>query len=258
MVRVPCRRIMRRMSRSARLFDLLHVLRSHRRAVSGQALAQQLGVSIRTLYRDIASLQAQGAQIEGEPGVGYVLKPGFVLPPLMFRPEEIEALVLGARWVAQQTDAGLAAAARSALARIAAVLPPDLRYDLEASALLVALSPTSQSADHEPATPPVAPELLRQAVRTEHKLRMGYADAQGAVSERVIWPFALAYFERARVLMAWCELRQDFRYFRTDRITRAELLEARYPRRKQALLKAWRDTLAPEKRYTILPETDSM
>jgi len=246
------------MSRSARLFDLLHLLRSHRRAVSGPALAEQLGVSIRTLYRDIASLQAQGAQIEGEPGVGYVLKPGFELPPLMFRPEEIEALVLGARWVAQQTDAGLAASARSALARIAAVLPRDLRHDLEASAVLVALSPTGQSADGEPVTPHVAPELLRQAVRTEHKLRLRYADAQGAASERVVWPFALAYFERARVLMCWCELRQDYRYFRIDRIASAELLEARYPQRKQALLKAWRASLAPEKRYTILPETDSM
>lgn len=95
-------------------------------------------------------------------------------------------------------------------------------------------------------------------MRTEHKLRIRYQDAQGALSERVIWPFALAYFERARVLMGWCELRQDFRYFRTDRIASAALLEARYPQRKQALLKAWRNTLQPEKRYTILPETDSM
>lgn len=246
------------MSRSARLFDLIHLLRSHRRAVSGQALAQQLGISIRTLYRDIASLQAQGAQIEGEPGVGYLLKPGFVLPPLMFTPEEVESLVLGARWVAQQTDDGLAAAARSALARIAAVLPPEQRHDLEASALLVAINPGSQSADQEPLPQTAPPELLRKAVRTEHKLRITYQDAQGAPSERVVWPFALAYFERARVLMGWCELRQDYRYFRTDRIASAELLEARYPQRKQALLKAWRNTLAPEKRYTILPETDSM
>mgnify|MGYP002720444194 FL=1 len=240
------------------MYKRQHLLRSHRRAVSGQALAQQLGISIRTLYRDIASLQAQGAQIEGEPGVGYLLKPGFVLPPLMFTPEEVESLVLGARWVAQQTDAGLAAAARSALARIAAVLPPEQRHDLEASALLVAINPGGHSADHEPLPQTAAPALLRQAVRTEHKLRIRYQDAQGALSERVIWPFALAYFERARVLMGWCELRQDFRYFRTDRIASAALLEARYPQRKQALLKAWRNTLQPEKRYTILPETDSM
>lgn len=253
-----CRTIIRRMSRSARLFDLLHALRSHRRAVSGQTLAQQLGISIRTLYRDIASLQAQGAQIEGEPGVGYVLKPGFVLPPLMFKPEEVEALVLGARWVAQQTDDSLSSAARSALARIAAVLPAEQRHDLEASALLVGMSPGAQSADHEPLPVTVAHELLRKAVRTERKLLVTYQDAQGAPSQRVVWPFALAYFERARVLMCWCELRQDYRYFRTDRIASAELQDARYPQRKQALLKAWRATLAPDKRYTILPETDSM
>jgi predicted DNA-binding transcriptional regulator YafY len=246
------------MSRSARLFDLLHLLRSHRRAVSGQVLAQQLGISIRTLYRDIASLQAQGAQIEGEPGVGYLLKPGFVLPPLMFTPEEVESLVLGARWVAQQTDAGLAKAARSALARIAAVLPPEQRHDLEASALLVAIHPSGQSADQEPLAQTAAPELLRQAVRAERKLHIHYQDAQGAPSQRVVWPFALAYFERARVLMGWCELRQDFRYFRTNRIAHAELQDERYPQRKQALLKAWRLTLSADKRYTILPETDSM
>ena len=244
------------MSRSARLFDLLQTLRRHRRAVSGQVLAQGLGISIRTLYRDIASLQAQGARIEGSPGVGYALRPGFVLPPLMFTPEEIEALALGARWVAQRADGGLADAARSALAPMGAVLPPELRHELEASALLVAASPSAD--DQAPLAETVAPALLRKAVRTERKLHIVYQDAHGAQSERTVWPFALAYFERVRVLMCWCELRQDFRYFRTERITSADLLEARYPRRKQALLKAWRLTLDPAQRYTILPETDSM
>ncbi len=243
------------MSRSVRLFNLLQTLRRHRRAVSGQVLAQGLGISIRTLYRDIASLQAQGAQIEGAPGVGYALKPGFMLPPLMFTPEEIEALVLGARWVGQRADGALADAAHNALARISAVLPPELRHDLEASALLVAVS---HHADQEPLADTVAPELLRKAVRTERKLHIDYQDAQGARSERTVWPFALAYFERARVLMCWCELRQGFRYFRTDRIANADLLDERYPQRKQALLKAWRLTFNPEQRYTILPETDNM
>ena len=242
------------MSRSARLFDLLQTLRRHRRAVSGQVLAQELGISIRTLYRDIATLQAQGAQIEGAPGVGYALKPGFVLPPLMFTPEEVEALALGGRWVAQHADGALADAAHNALARISAVLSPELRHDFEASALLVAVS---NYADQEPLAETVAPELLRKAVRIERKLHIVYQDAQGAQSERTVWPFALAYFERVRVLMCWCELRQDFRYFRTDRIAKANLLDARYPQRKQALLKAWRLTFSPEQRYTILPETDS-
>ena len=126
------------MSRATRLFALLDALRRHRRPISGKALAEELGVSIRTLYRDIASLQEQGAAIEGEPGVGYLMKPGFLLPPLMFTAEELEALVLGMRWVAHRGDSSLADPARNVLARIAAVLPPALRYEVEASALLVA------------------------------------------------------------------------------------------------------------------------
>ncbi len=112
------------MSRAERLLDLVQVLRRHRGPVSGRHLAETMGVSLRTLYRDIASLQAQGAAIEGEPGLGYVLRPGFTLPPLMFREEEIEALVLGMRWVATRTDGPLASAAGDALAKIAAVLRP--------------------------------------------------------------------------------------------------------------------------------------
>src|SRR6516225_364885 len=105
------------MSRAERLLDLIQILRRHRRPVAGKLLAEELGISLRTLYRDIASLQAQGAGIEGEAGIGYVLKPGFMLPPLMFSEEEIEALVLGSRWVAERGDQRLAAAAKNALAR---------------------------------------------------------------------------------------------------------------------------------------------
>jgi predicted DNA-binding transcriptional regulator YafY len=239
------------MSRSERLFDLLHALRRHRRPVSGQVLAHQVGVSIRTLYRDIATLQAQGAEITGEPGVGYVLKPGFLLPPLMFSPEEIEALVLGTRWVAGRTDARLADAARSAMARIAAVLPAELRAELEQSALIVGLHPAAP-------VDTVAPELLRQAVRAERRLRIAYRDASGALSQRVVWPFAIAFFEPTRVLLAWCELRAGFRHFRTERIVEAELLGERYPRRGPALLKAWSQQALQTHGRTILPEIDSM
>jgi predicted DNA-binding transcriptional regulator YafY len=236
------------MSRSERLFDLLHALRRHSRPVSGKALAGEISVSIRTLYRDIASLQAQGAEIEGEPGVGYILRPGFLLPSLMFPPEEIEALALGARWVAGRADGRLADSALSALARIAAVLPQELRGAIEGSALLVgqgAKAPEDR----------IAPDLLRKAIRAERKLRLIYRDAAGALSQRIVWPFALAFFERSRVLMGWCELREDFRNFRTDRIEAAELIESRYPKRRQALLKAWRQS---ERAAcgAILPETD--
>ncbi|WP_395943244.1 helix-turn-helix transcriptional regulator [Brevundimonas sp.] len=222
------------MSRSERLFDLLNALRRHRRPVSGQVLADEMGISLRTLYRDIASLQAQGATIEGEPGVGYVLKPGFLLPPLMFTPEEIEALVLGSRWVADRADARMRDAALGALARIAAVVPPDLKDEMETSALLVV-----------PGAPfpvdVVDPALLRKAIRTERRLKLCYRDEAGKASERVVWPFALVFFDRVRLLLAWCELREDFRSFRTDRVVEAEVMEARYPARRQALLKTWRE-----------------
>src|SRR6266508_1658734 len=126
------------MSRAQRLLDLIQLMRGYRRPVSGAVLAEALGISLRTLYRDIETLNAQGAQIDGEPGVGYVLRPGFMLPPLMFSEEEIEAIVLGSRWVADRTDAALSGAARSALAKIsAAVLPPDLKDGLDTSGLLI-------------------------------------------------------------------------------------------------------------------------
>ena len=127
------------LSRAQRLIHLIQLLRSHRFPVAGAHLAAELGISLRTLYRDISALQAQGASIEGEPGLGYVLRPGFMLPPLMFSEEEIEALVLGSRWVADRGDGRLKEGAKSALHKIAAVLPADLRNTLDATTLLVGL-----------------------------------------------------------------------------------------------------------------------
>lgn len=220
------------MSRAERLLDLLQVLRRHRRPVSGRTLAEEVGVSLRTLYRDIAALQAQGARIEGEAGVGYVLQPGYMLPPLMFSAEEIEALVLGMKFVARRTDEPLGRAAANALARIAAVLPAELTRELDASSLLVGPMKTGESVDLA---------LLRRAIRAEEKLEIAYLDLGGARSERTIWPFALTFFETARVLVAWCELRQGFRHFRTDGLLHARETGTRYPRRRTALLKEWRD-----------------
>jgi predicted DNA-binding transcriptional regulator YafY len=227
------------LSRSERLLALLQALRRRRRPVSGRVLADELGVSLRTLYRDIVSLQSQGAEIEGEAGLGYVLKPGFWLPPLMLSGEEIEALVLGARWVGARTDEALAHAARDAIAKITAVLPPSLRDDVEASTLLV---PGKMSND---AAPDLAP--IRAAIRSERKLALAYRDAQGASTERTVWPFGVGYFDEARVVMAWCELRQGFRHFRADRIASCRTLEARYPLSCQRLLKDWRlgENVAP-------------
>jgi len=221
-------------SRAERLLDLLQILRRHRYPVSGATLAAELDISLRTLYRDIAALQRQGAAIEGEAGLGYVLRPGFMLPPLMFAEEEIEALVLGSRWVADRADSPLAAAARNALAKIAAVLPADLRNELDTSALLVGPGEPLAAGDAELS-------VIRWAIRAEHKLDIRYRDRTESESHRTIWPFALAFFDRVRVVVAWCELRQAFRHFRTDRIAALTATETRYPRRRQALLKAWRE-----------------
>ncbi|SMC43475.1 YafY family protein [Rhizobium sp. RU36D] len=221
------------MSRSERLLSLLQILRRYRQPVSGATLAAELGISLRTLYRDIASLQAQGADIEGEAGIGFVLRPGYMLPPLMFTRDEIEALMLGFRFVTQRTDEALSAAAGEALAKINSVLPEDLRRDMADIGLLVGPGPALPV--HR-----VDLALLRQALRAERPLDIDYRDQNGTVSQRTIWPCALGYFDGVRVLIAWCTLRQGFRHFRTDRLEKAMLGEGRYPMRRAALLKEWR------------------
>ena len=221
-------------SRAARLLQLLEHLRTHRHPVAGAQLAQAQGVSLRTLYRDIATLREQGAQIEGDPGVGYVLRPGFTLPPLMFSADELEALVLGARWVAgHAADPELARAARDAVQRIGAVLPPELRLAVETSGLFV------PARAHAPSPAPWLP-VLRRAIRDEHALLLHYRDEGGAVTQRRIWPFAMAFFDQARLIAAWCELRQDFRHFRADRVVDLADSGTRYPERRHTLIRRWR------------------
>jgi predicted DNA-binding transcriptional regulator YafY len=228
-------------SRAQRLLDLIQLLRRHRYPVSGAALAGELGVSLRTVYRDIDTLIAQGARIDGEAGVGYVLRPGFMLPPLMFSEDEIDALVLGSRWVAERADEPLSEAARNALAKIVAVLPQDMRDEVDAGGLLIGPGEPIAAGDAELGT-------IRQAIRTEHKLSIAYMDKNGERTRRTVWPFALGFFDRVRVVAAWCELRGDYRHFRTDRIAALRLSEKRYPRRRHALLKEWRarEGVAPQ------------
>ncbi len=191
-------------------------------------------MSLRTLYRDIETLKAEGAHIDGEAGVGYVLRPGFMLPPLMFSEEEIEALVLGWRWVHQRADRELANAAANVLAKIGAVLPKDLREALDDSGMLIAPGEPIAAGDAQ------LPKI-RQAIRTERKIGIAYRDKDGAPTKRTIWPFAVGFFEKVRVVVAWCELRQDYRHFRTDRIATLTMTDRRYPRRRQAMLKDWRE-----------------
>jgi predicted DNA-binding transcriptional regulator YafY len=236
-VRARAARMGGTMSRTERLLDLLQVLRRHRTPVTGPALARELGVSVRTLYRDIATLRGQGARIEGEPGLGYLLRPGFTLPPLMFTSDELEALVLGSRWVARRSDdRSLAAAAADALAKIGAVLPDPLRREVDAATLLVGPpAPHAAAVDSAP---------VREAIRREQKLAVAYEDAAGRRTTRTIWPFAIGFFEHARVVVAWCETRRGFRHFRLDRMTLLERPGARYPRARAALLAEWRQGLA--------------
>jgi len=202
--------------------------------VTAQRLATELSVSVRTIYRDIETLAAQGASIAGEAGVGFVMRPGFMLPPLMFRDEEIEALILGSRWVAQLPDAPLARAAADLVAKIMAVLPDRLQHRVE-DASLFAVPRTAAALDR------IDAGVLREAIREERKLRIAYLSGDDKETMRVIWPIAIAFFERVRVVVAWCELREAFRHFRTDRITAVELTAERLPRRRPQLLSAWRE-----------------
>ncbi|KRQ02461.1 helix-turn-helix transcriptional regulator [Bradyrhizobium manausense] len=220
------------MSRAQRLLDVIQLLRRHRRPVAAGRLAEELGVSLRTIYRDIETLKGQGAHIDGEAGLGYVLRPGFMLPPLMFSEEEIEALVLGGRWVAAQPDEPLGKAAKNVLAKIAAVLPDDLQRSLETSGLMVAR--------RDPAAGDAELPVIRAAIRNERKLRIVYSDEGDNRSNRTIWPIALGFFDRVRMVAAWCESRSDYRHFRTDRIVSITLTERRYPRRRPDLLREWR------------------
>lgn len=222
------------MSRAERLLDLIEEFRRHRRPIAGNNLAQAMGVSIRTLYRDIASLRALGADIEGEAGVGYVLRSGFHLPPIMFSAEEVDALVLGAMWVADKGDAALVEAARKAMARLTAIMPIELVDRVEARYVVVGQSEASNQDNIDMA-------IVRQTIHKEHKLLIQYCDAKGQHSERIIWPFMLIFFNGGRLISAWCELRNCIRHFRTDRISSISEISSRYPSRRHKLLKLWRD-----------------
>jgi predicted DNA-binding transcriptional regulator YafY len=201
----------RDMNRTERLFALMDALRRHRRPVTAASLADELGVSMRTIYRDVQVLIGLGAPIDGEAGLGYLLRPGFFLPPLMFSEDELEALVLGTQWVARQSDSALTQAASNALAKIAAASPKDLRDAMANTGLWVATV--------ESARPAVDIRIVREAIRREQTLRIAYVAETGVPTERAIWPIAMAFYERRQTVAAWCELRSAFCHFRTDRIT---------------------------------------
>ena len=211
----------RAMSRAERLLELMQTLRRRRAPVAGAALAEELGVSLRTLYRDIASLQAQGAAIEGEAGFGYVLKPGFTLPPLMFTLDEVEALALGARWVEGRADAGLARAARDALAKIAAVLPPERADALDWPTLLAGAGQGGRGGERRAAGGAQgarggAQARLRLCGQGRARRRTGSSGRSPSASSIAV-----------RMLAAWCETREAFRHFRLDRMAAVAVLDER-------------------------------
>lgn len=221
------------MRRAERLMKLIQILRRHRRPVTGEAISRELEVSLRTVYRDISSLIADRVPIRGEAGVGYVLGEGFDLPPLMFTPDELEAVMLGLRWVARRGDTDLSRAAHDTVAKIGAVLPERLKPFLYDAALMAPY--TGLMADR------VDVARLRAAIREGRKVLIRYRTEEGRETERVIWPIAVAYFDAQRLIAAWCELRQDFRTFRTDRMLAMEVRDEKYPARRKALLKQWQD-----------------
>lgn len=210
------------MRRADRLFEIIQQLRGDR-LVTAQLLSEKLEVSVRTVYRDIRDLQASGVPIDGAAGVGYLLRPGYHLPPLMFLPAEIEALIVGARMVKAWAGRSIAEAAAEALVKIGAVVPED-RMRAAQRVPVFALGTRLQDSDRDNL------DALGKAIDGRLKVRFAYCDAEGSGSRRTVRPLALHFWGQVWTLAAWCELRDDFRTFRVDRVEAVELSEERYER----------------------------
>jgi predicted DNA-binding transcriptional regulator YafY len=220
------------MRRSDRLFDIIQRLRTARGPMTAATLAEELEVTVRTVYRDVATLQARRVPIEGAAGIGYVLRRGYDLPPLMFSTEEIAAVVVGARLVSRTGDPQLQEAAATVLSKVTSVLPESLREELAAAPFFVSGSgaPVPERADLAE---------VRQAIREERKLHIVYVDEKGTRTHRTIWPIAVAYYVEATLVGAWCELRRDYRHFRADRIAELTVLDETYPSDNGRLMAEW-------------------
>ena len=220
------------MRRADRLFQIIQILRRSTRPVTAAALAGELEVSRRTVYRDMADLIGQRVPIEGEAGFGYLLGADYDMPPLMLTPDEIEAVALGAQWVAGRGDTVLANAARDVVAKIAAAVPERLRTLATAPSVGVKPSGEARAAAFDSSQ-------IRSAIRAGLKLRLRYQAEAGEATERTVWPVILGYAEMTGLLVAWCELRQDFRHFRTDRIVAAQALDESIGVSKTHLRRRW-------------------
>lgn len=209
------------MRRADRLFQIIQLLRV-RSTLTAAQLADELEVSVRTIYRDIRDLMASGVTIDGEAGVGYMLRQGFDLPPLMFTDDEVEALVAGARMVEAWGDDKLARHARSVLSKTESVLPEPLRERLRGVDIYA-------PSFHVPQALTENMEALRRAIATRHKIQFGYENEGGDATVRTARPLALSFWGKSWTVTCWCELRQDFRNFRTDRMHRLEVLDEPIP-----------------------------
>jgi predicted DNA-binding transcriptional regulator YafY len=220
------------MRRADRLFDIIQILRLGRAPITAAAIAAELEVTPRTVYRDIATLQARRVPIEGEAGIGYVLRRGFELPPLMLTEEEVQAVAVGMRLLRRTGDPGLETAARHVLIKLTAAMPEVLRAQMLAAPFHVAT---------RGAPLPSAVDLseTRVAIRNAHKMWIDYVDEKGAATTRTICPIAMEYHVEATLICAWCELRDDYRHFRTDRIRIARVLDASFAARASTLLAGW-------------------
>ncbi|MEQ4986836.1 YafY family protein [Proteus vulgaris] len=221
------------MTRTQRLLTLLQILKENRYPITAEALANKLHISVRSIYRDIESLRDQGAEITGEAGIGYQLRSGLLLPPLTFDINELEALILGLRWVENNTDNELSYSALRAINKINAVVTTQHQTLLEQNTLFV---PTNRiiEVNHTIA------KDLRLSLREEKKAKIDYKDAQKQLSHRIIWPIAVGYFQDSQVIAAWCELRQSYRHFRLDRIISYDVLSDNLPYPKSYLLDRWK------------------
>ena len=209
------------MRRADRLFEIIQWLRS-RRITTAQWLAQRLEVSERTIYRDIRDLMTSGVPIEGEAGIGYALRKGFDLPPLMFNREELAALSLGAQIIRSWADPQLAAAAERVLSKIEVVLPDELKDKMENTRLYSPIVRLNPEVANVLAT-------LRLAIDQQHKVRFDYRREDGEYSQRTVWPLGLFFWGTVWTLGTWCELRNSFRNFRLDRIQAVHQLQEVYP-----------------------------
>lgn len=225
------------MRRTERLFQIIQILRANRSPVTGRSLADELKISLRTLYRDMAELTAQRVPVTGEAGTGYVLGEGYDMPPLMLTADELEAAALGAAWVASQADPSLARAARDLVSKLSEAIPQELRpIVLDASSRPISTQPKTQERFDG--------YVLRQAIRERYRLQLSYQDKNEGVTDRVVWPILIAYLDSNRYIVAWCETRQDYRHFRTDRVQKLEVLDEKYPARRAVLIKGWDEAMA--------------